>query len=73
MAAAMTPDIKVIVVDSPFASETRGIEEGFTRVTGLPRFPIAPVALTIIEWRLAFCWTTSRRLKRFPLSAPGGG
>lgn len=52
MAAAMTPDIKVVVVDSPFASATRGIEEGFTRVTGLPRFPFAPVALTIIEWRL---------------------
>ena len=52
MAAAITPDIKVVVADSPFASATRGIEEGFTRVTGLPRFPFAPVALTIIEWRL---------------------
>jgi len=52
MAAAMTPDIKGVVADSPFQSATRGIEEGFTRVTGLPRFPFGPIVLRFIEWRL---------------------
>lgn len=52
MAAAMNPDIKAVIADSPFESATRGIEEGFTRVTGLPRFPFGPITLTFIEWRL---------------------
>ncbi|HEU0020720.1 MAG TPA: alpha/beta hydrolase [Dehalococcoidia bacterium] len=52
MAAAMTPDIKAVVADSPFQSAARGIEEGFTRVTGLPRFPFAPIVLRFVQWRL---------------------
>jgi pimeloyl-ACP methyl ester carboxylesterase len=52
MAAAMTPDIKAVVADSPFQSAARGIEEGFTRVTGLPRFPFSPIVLRFIQWRL---------------------
>jgi dipeptidyl aminopeptidase/acylaminoacyl peptidase len=52
MAAAMSPDIKAVVADSPFQSASRGIEEGFTRVTGLPRFPFSPIVLRFIRWRL---------------------
>lgn len=52
MAAAMTPDIKAVVADSPFESATIGIEEGFTRVTGLPRWPFGPIVLRFIQWRL---------------------
>ena len=52
MAAAETPDIKAVVADSPFASADRAVAEGFTRVTGLPHFPFAPITLQFIEWRL---------------------
>jgi dipeptidyl aminopeptidase/acylaminoacyl peptidase len=52
MAAATTPDIKAVVADSSFQSAARGIEEGFTRVTGLPRFPFSPIVLRFIQWRL---------------------
>lgn len=52
MSAAETPDIKAVVADSPFETADRAVEEGFTRVTGLPRFPFAPITLQFIEWRL---------------------
>lgn len=52
MGAAQSPDIKAVIADSPFESARRAIEEGFTRVVGLPAFPFAPITLQIIEWRL---------------------
>jgi fermentation-respiration switch protein FrsA (DUF1100 family) len=52
MGAAQSPDIKAVVADSPFESANRAIEEGFTRVIGLPAFPFAPITLQIIQWRL---------------------
>jgi fermentation-respiration switch protein FrsA (DUF1100 family) len=52
MGAAQSPDIKAVIADSPFESASRAIEEGFTRVIGLPAFPFAPITLQIIEWRL---------------------
>lgn len=52
MGAAQSPDIKAVIADSPFESAQQAIEEGFTRVIGLPAFPFAPITLQIIEWRL---------------------
>ena len=52
MGAAQSPDIKVVIADSPFESASQAIEEGFTRVVGLPAFPFAPITLQIIQWRL---------------------
>jgi uncharacterized protein len=45
MAAAEAPEIKAVVADSPFETAGRAIEEGFTRVTGLPCFPYSTVTL----------------------------
>lgn len=52
MAAAQAPEVQAVVADSPFESAERAVEEGFTRVVGLPAFPFAPVTLEIIQWRL---------------------
>jgi uncharacterized protein len=52
LAAAQAPEIKAVIADSPFESAERAIEEGFTRVVGLPAFPFAPVTLKIIELRV---------------------
>lgn len=52
LAAAQEPAIRAVVADSPFESAERAIEEGFTRVVGLPAFPFAPITLQFIEWRL---------------------
>jgi uncharacterized protein len=52
LAAAEAPEIKAVIADSPYESAERAIEEGFSRVVGLPAFPFAPVTLKIIEWRV---------------------
>jgi pimeloyl-ACP methyl ester carboxylesterase len=52
LAAAQEPAIKSVVADSPFESAEQAIEEGFTRVVGLPTFPFAPITLQFIKWRL---------------------
>jgi pimeloyl-ACP methyl ester carboxylesterase len=52
LAAAQEPAIRTVVADSPFESAEQAIEEGFTRVVGLPAFPFAPITLQFIKWRL---------------------
>jgi uncharacterized protein len=52
LAAAQEPAIRAVIADSPFESAEQAIEEGFTRVMGLPAFPFASITLQFIEWRL---------------------
>ena len=52
LAAAKLPQIKAVIADSPYESAAKVVEEGFTRVTGLPAFPCAPITVQIIRWRL---------------------
>jgi dienelactone hydrolase len=52
MAAAQEPQIRAVIADSPFESANRAIEEGFTRVVGLPAFPFASITLQFIKLRL---------------------
>lgn len=52
LAASQMPEIKAVVADSAFQSASKAIEEGFTRNTGLPRFPYSPITLAIIRVRL---------------------
>ena len=54
LAAAREPEIKAVIADSPFASADLAVEEGFTRVVGLPAFPFAPITLQLIRWRVGF-------------------
>ena len=51
-AAAVTPEIKAVIADSPFESASKAVAEGFTRITSLPAFPFSPVSLLIIKLRL---------------------
>ena len=52
LTTAQVPEIKAVIADSAFESADQAVEEGFTRVTGLPTFPFSPITLQIIRWRL---------------------
>ena len=54
LAAAREPEIKAVIADSAFASAELAVEEGFTRVVGLPAFLFAPMTLQLIKWRVGF-------------------
>jgi fermentation-respiration switch protein FrsA (DUF1100 family) len=50
-AAAQTPEIHAVVTEGAYASLADTIANDFTTFTGLPRFPFAPLAVTLGEWQ----------------------
>jgi alpha-beta hydrolase superfamily lysophospholipase len=50
-AAARIPDIRAVVAQSGLTSLEDNIGDSFQAVTGLPRFPFAPLVIMIGEWR----------------------
>ncbi len=54
LAAAETPDIDAVIVDSPFLSFESTISHHLKLVLGLPRFPIGDLIILFTRWRVGF-------------------
>lgn len=50
-AAAQTPEIKAIVTEGAYASLADMMANDFTNLTGLPKFPFAPLMVALGEWQ----------------------
>lgn len=50
-AAAQTPELKAVVAEGAYASLADTIANDFTNLTGLPRFPFAPLVVALGEWQ----------------------
>lgn len=50
-AAAHMPEIQAVVVEGAYASLADTIANDFTKFTGLPRFPFAPLAVALGQWQ----------------------
>jgi len=52
--AAVTPDVRAVVAESPYASVDNTVEVSVSHFTGLPAFPFANVILFFMERKLGF-------------------
>ena len=50
-AAARIPEIRAVVTEGAYASLADTIANDFTNLTGLPKFPFAPLMVTLGEWQ----------------------
>jgi fermentation-respiration switch protein FrsA (DUF1100 family) len=51
LAAARIPEIGAVVTEGAYASLTEFIANDFAHLTGLPRFPFAPLMVALGEWQ----------------------
>ena len=52
LAAAETPEVDAVIVESPFTSLEDNINDGVRELTGLPPFPFAPLVVFFAEWQV---------------------
>lgn len=50
-AAAQMPEIRAVITEGAYASLADTLAHDFTNLTGLPRFPFAPLVITLGEWQ----------------------
>jgi fermentation-respiration switch protein FrsA (DUF1100 family) len=50
-AAARIPEVRAVVTEGAYASLAETIADDFTHLTGLPRFPFAPLMVSLGEWQ----------------------
>ena len=53
-AAARIPEIRAVVAEGAFASLADLTASNFSHLTGLPRFPFAPLMMALGEWQTGF-------------------
>ena len=54
LAAAETPELSALIIDSSFLSFESTVAHHFKLYFGLPRFPIADALITLVRWKVGF-------------------